>query len=297
MKFYVKFFLLSLFLCSSFAYAFELTIIQGISNTKQTFITRNGKKDGVFVGKKATFTSDNVSVIAQAIAVSREFTQWELMNNYTLIPFKKGDVVTYYNTTEYLWALTPEKIKSKYIKSKRYVAKESLGFHTSLTQALKESVSTSGESNAIRGGMQMELYFEKEINPDWSWAAGARFTRENIQLPEATLSTDRLMGILELRYFFPVITNFYNSRFGIALGAGYGQSQTNTTGLVSSGFATILPSTKINFNLPIDEKSQIVFESAFESINVEESFDNDEVQTTNMSVAKFGFAYKRYINL
>ena len=71
----------------SFAFGYELVIIQGLSTEKQTFITRGGKDQGVFQGENRTFTSDNVSVIAKAITVSREFTQWEIKNDFTEVPF------------------------------------------------------------------------------------------------------------------------------------------------------------------------------------------------------------------
>lgn len=278
-------------------FAFELVIIQGISRQKQTFITRKGKKDGIFEGKKATFTSDNVSIIAKAISVNRDFTQWEILNDFTEVPFQSGEIVTYYDTKEYLWALAPEEVSAKYIKNEIFRNKESIGIHTFLTQTLSESVSGVDDAAAIRGGTQVELYYERELNEAWAWAGGARYTQENIQVTDATISTQRFLGMLDLRYRFPVMKDFYKSKVGLSIGFGIGQSLTKADGITSSGLSQVLPSTKMSFYLPIDNKSELVFEGGLESINVEEEFENGQSQTTTMSNIKFGLAFKRYLGI
>mgnify|MGYP000362647396 CR=1 FL=1 len=94
----MKGFIIVLLFCQAFsALAFELIIVQGVSQKKQTFITRGGKNKEIFEGKNVTFTSDNISVIATAITVSREFTQWEIKNDYSEVPFRKGEILTMYN--------------------------------------------------------------------------------------------------------------------------------------------------------------------------------------------------------
>src|SRR3989344_1091583 len=112
-----KFFLtLLIFILCQSVEAYELVVVQAVSKSNQTFVTRAGKRKGVFVGKRGTFTSENISIIAKAITVNREFTQWQIESQIADVPFVKGQMVTYYDATEYLWALNPEDVKEKYIK-------------------------------------------------------------------------------------------------------------------------------------------------------------------------------------
>jgi hypothetical protein len=198
--------------------AYELHIIKAVSDSAQTFVTRTGKKDGVIVGKKATFTADNISIIARAITVTREFTQWEVENNFTQVPFKKGQVVTYYDTTEYLWTLTPEKIKRKFISTKLYSPRRSVAVHTSFVKGVNETVSGADAQDAQRGGLQLESYFETEFNINFAVALGLRYTTETVNIDEASLSTQRLSLIGEARYYFDPIQIFYGARPSFALG-------------------------------------------------------------------------------
>lgn len=279
---------------SSSLYAYKLTIIQGISRSGQTFITRNGKKDGVQLGKKSTFTADNVSIIAKAIQVTREFTQWEIENNFTDVPFRKGQIVTFYDTQEYLWALTPEKIKQKYVKSQLYSPRKSVSGNTSFFRGLTESVSGIEDRSVSRGGVQFEGYFERELNPNMAGAVGLRYTYETINVAEASLSSSRFIGIVEGRYYFDPMRSFYGARVSFSIGFGYGQSSTDTDGLVSSGSALLLPITKLGLHLPISKITDFTIESAFEALETVEQLQDGTDQATNVNNFKIGVGVKRY---
>ena len=82
---------------------------------QKTFITRLGKRQGLIPGFVGTFTAKNVSFLAKAKTITGEFTQWEMINSQMTFPFKKGDIVTFYPATEYLWATAPEQERKKYI--------------------------------------------------------------------------------------------------------------------------------------------------------------------------------------
>ena len=280
-----------LLLLSFNAWSYELVLIESISSSKQTFITRQGKRTGVGLGKKATFTANNVSLIAKAIEVSGDFTQWEVTNDFLDLPFKKGEVVTYYDATEHLWALAPEETKRKYIKSQIYRPRRNISFHTGFIQGLKETVSDS-PNNGIRAGMQVESYLESEINYNFKWAVGLRFARENINIDVGTLINDKFLAMADLRYYFNPIKKWYNTQIALALGAGYGQSQTNAEGATSSGYARVLPSSKIMANIPISNNYQFILETAFETITARESFGNGEKQETTTSSLRYGAALR-----
>lgn len=284
-----------LLFCSSL-WSYELAIIQSVSDSGRTFITRTGKKDGIVPGKKSTFTSDNVSVIAKAVSVTREFTQWEIQNTNTPTPFKRGEMVTYYDATEYLWALSPAQARRKYIKSEVFQSRLSLGAHLGIFRGLNASVSDAADNPEQRGGLIFEGMLEKEMTRNIALAAGLRYSREIINVAEASLTTNQALALAEARYYFDPIRDFYSARFAFALGAGYGQSQTSTSGLTSAGTATLLPSTKVSLNFPVDKKSDFVLEGAFESLRVEEEFEDGSDQSTNTNNLRYGIAFKRYLD-
>mgnify|MGYP000159109024 CR=1 FL=1 len=278
------------------AYSYELTIIKTVSNSGRTFITRGGKKDGIIIGKRATFTSDNVSVIAKAISISRGFTQGKIESPYTNAPFKREQVVTMYDAKEYLWALSPAEVARKYIKTELWEPRFSLGAHLALSRGLSASVSDAANVPEERGGFIFEGMAEKELNRSWAVAGGLRFSREIINVSSASLNNTQLLALGELRYYFETMKSFYNSRLGLALGLGYGQSQTRTSGQTSSGTAFVLPITKVMLTVPMNRLTDLVMETGFESSRVEEEFEDGNSQTTNASSFKYGVALKRYFD-
>lgn len=283
-----------LLICSLNLLAFELTLIHGVSRTNQTFITRNGKKDGIFKGKKSTFTADNVSIIARAIEVTREFTQWEIMNDFTDVPFRKGQTVTFYDTKEYLWTLNPEIIKAKYIKSYVFKPKVSISFNSSIVTGINESVSGVDDNNSQRNGLSIESYFERLLTKTYALSIGVRYTKETIVLTSASLETQRLLGLFEGRYYFGAIEELGGAKFSLAIGLGVGESVTSTTGAISTGVATLLPSTKLTLNYPMNDTTDFLIEGAYESLKIKEEFQNGTEQVTTLDNFKFGLGIKRF---
>ncbi len=276
------------------AYSFELVIIQGLSKEKQSFVTRNNEESDVFIGKRATFTSENTSVIARAIEVTREFVQWEIENDFTDTPFPRGTLVTMYDTTEYLWTLTPEKVKRQFIQSRVFIPRRSLEGVFSLARALSESVTDTLPTNADRGGYHFELVYRRQYNINWAMAYGIRYDREIVNLPDSSLTNQRFMGTAELRYYFDPMYDFYNAQVGLGLGVGFGQSRTETTGIATYGNAVLLPSTKISLTFPIDKDSDFEFSGAFESFRLDEEDVDSRDQTTNLDSTRVSIAYRRY---
>lgn len=287
--------LLILCLAISQAIAYELVVIQGMSQEKQTFITRGGKDKGVFVGKNVTFTSENVSIIAKALTVAREFTQWEIKNDYTEVPFRKGEIVTMYDTTEYLWALNPGLAQRKAIKKFTFKSLKSLEAHMSFARGISESTSEAIPQNIDRGGYHFDGMYRKELTHSWAFAFGLRYVREVVNTPFASLINQRFLGLIEGRYYFDPIYDFYNSRIGLALGFGYGQSRTEATGQASFGNAILLPSTRISLSMPIDQIYEIEFFGAFEALRIDEGFASGSDQTTNLNNSKLGIIFRKHI--
>jgi hypothetical protein len=280
-------------------WAYQLTIIQGLSKEKQTFITRNNPTEKstfeIFKGKKATFTADNVSIIATAIKVTNEFIQWEIKNEYTDVPFKRGDVVTMYDTTEYLWALNPEKAKRNFVKNKLYKPRRSIETTLGFTSALSESATGTDPQDTERGGYQVDLTFRNEFNINYSLAYGLRFAQEIINYPDSSLESYQFMGLVEARYYFDPMPKFYDGQIGIALGLGYGQTSTVAEDQTTTGTVMLLPMTKISLMLPLSDKTDMEFIGGFESLRFDESDATGFDRSTNLNSAKIAFMIRRHL--
>ena len=279
-------------------FAYELLVIQGVSKEKQTFVVRNtdvGNKD-IFEGQKATFTSDNVAIIAKALTVTNEFVQWEIMNDYTDTPFTQGEIVTMHDAREHLWALTPEVAKKKYFRRTTYRPRRSIEGQFFFSKGVSESYSGGGDAQNInRGGVHIEGSLRTEISMNFTMSYGLRYVREVANLADASLINTRFLGVVEGRYYFPPMIDFYNARIGLGLGAGYGQTRSEITGSITSGNAVLLPSTKISLMLPIDYENDFEFVAAFESVRLDEQDANETEQTTNIIISKAGIIYRRHL--
>jgi hypothetical protein len=287
-------FLITLLLATFSAQAFELIMIQSVSSSKKTFVTRNGKRQGIIRGMTGTFTAEDISVLAKAVNVTGNFAQWELINQGAILPFEKGKIVTYYAATEYLWALAPESERRKYIKSEVPRIKRSWVFKGALTSGLSESVSDAPATTSRRGGFLGEVYYERDIFGPLAFDLGYRYERESINYPGASLITKRSMLIGDIIYYFDFYREYLKAKFFIAGGIGYGLSNTSTVGLTQSGPVGMLPVVKLGFTLPFNETWEFISDGAFESLQTSEEQEDGRKQTTTQTNFKFGFGLRRY---
>jgi hypothetical protein len=289
-------FLAFLLLVPGLAQAYELIVIQAISETKTTFITRNGKRQGVIPGMTGTFTSENISILAKAINVSGQFAQWEIVNKDAIIPFQKGAMVTWYPAQEYLWALSPESERRKYIKSSQIISRPSFVFRGAITRGVSESVSDVKAQNPERGGYMGEIYYEKPISSNMSLDFGLRYEKEVVNYTGVSLETKRSLAIVDFLYYFDQLEHILgqNGKIYIGLGAGYGFSNTQTVGLSQSGPVGLLPAAKLGLQLPFNRNWDFLLDTAFESLNTREVQEGGNEQTTTQTNLKFGFGLKRY---
>ncbi len=276
------------------AHAFELVMVQAVSDSKKTFITRNGKRQGLMRGMTGTFTAEDISVLAKAINVTGQFTQWELINQEAILPFEKGTIVTYYAATEYLWALAPESERKKYIKSEVPHPKRSLVFKGALTRGLSESVSDTPATTSNRGGFLGEVYYERDIHGPLAFDLGIRHEREVINYPGASLITVRTLAIADIIYYFDFMREYLPGKFFIAAGMGYGLSNTSTVGLSQSGPVGLLPVVKLGMALPFNDTWDFISDGALESLQTSEEQESGRKQTTTQTNFKFGFGLRRY---
>ncbi len=276
------------------AQAFELIVIQAVSETKKTFITRNGKRQGIQPGVTGTFTAEDVSVLAKAINVSGNFTQWQLINSDAIFPFEKGAIITYYSATEYIWALAPELERRKYIKSQIHTPRRSLIFKGAISRGLSETVSETTATTPTRGGYMGEVYFERDIFGYLAFDFGLRYEREVINYSGASLITQRNLAIIGLLYYFEFFPDYISGgQFFLGGGMGYGLSNTSTVGLSQSGPVSLLPTVKIGVSFPFNDQWGFILDGASESLSTKEEQEDGNIQTTNQTNFKVGFGLRR----
>lgn len=277
------------------AYAFELVMIQAVSESKRTFITRNGKRQGVIQGSTGTFTAEDVSYLAKAVTVTGNYTQWELINKDANFPLEKGSLVTYYPATEYIWALAPESERRKYIKSQVPELKKSFVFKGALTRGLSESVSDVPASTTQRGGYMAEVYHERDFVHNFAYDFGLRYEREIVSYPASSFITSRALLIADVLYYFEILRDYINGRLFLAGGFGYGLSSTTGIGLTQSGAVAMLPTARLGLSLPFNQDWEFVTDGGFESLQTQERQENGNSQTTTQTNFKFGFGLRRFL--
>ncbi len=276
------------------AHAFELIVIQAVSETKKTFITRNGKRQGIQPGATGTFTAEDISVLAKAINVSGNFTQWQLINPDAIFPFEKGAIITYYSATEYIWALAPELERRKYIKSQIRTPKSSLVFKGAISRGLSETVSETTATTPTRGGYMGEIYYERDLFGYLAFDVGLRYEREVINYSGASLITQRNLAIIDLLYYFEFFPDYISGgQFFLGAGMGYGLSNTSTVGLSQSGPVSLLPTVKIGISFPFNDNWGFILDGASESLSTKEEQEDGNIQTTNQTNFKVGFGLRR----
>jgi hypothetical protein len=293
MRFRHTFYLL-LLLVTVTAEAFELIMIQAISDSRRTFITRNGKRQGHIVGMNGTFTAEDISVLAKAINVTGNYTQWQLLNVDAILPFEKGALVTYYPANEYIWALSPESERRKYIKSQVPKVQQSWVFKGALTRGLSESVSDAPANSSRRGGFLGEIYYEKDIVPRLALDLGFRYERETVTYPGSSFLTVRNLLMADVLYYFDQWQDLLNGRLFISIGAGFGLSNTSTVGLQQSGPVGLLPSAKMGLSMPFNDEYEFILDGAFESLQTREEQMDGRKQTTTQTNFKMGFGLRKF---
>jgi hypothetical protein len=279
---------------SSLAEAFELIMIQAVSQTKKTFITRHGRRNGLTEGVTGTFTANDISLLAKAVMVTGEFTHWQVINEDLRLPFDKGAIVTYYPTTEHIWALAPEEERKKYIRSEATPPRTSLTFRGAITRGLSESTSDAPVTTTTRGGFLSEIYFEKDFTYKFSWDIGLRYEREVVNYPGGSLLTARSLAIVDLYYYFDQFRELLDGGYiYVGTGLGYGLSNTTAVTLTQSGPVALLPIVKLGMELPFNYEWSFLGDVAFESLQTKEEQGDGRIQTTTQTNAKFGIGLRR----
>lgn len=294
--------LLTFLVFAQFAMANKLVVVQALSKSKRSFITRVGKKDGVYKGSKGTFTAKNFSVIAKATSVTREFAQWTLENPKAHVPFDKGEIITYNNSTENIWKLVPEDERKRIIQEKIFQPRTSLTSKMALLRGIFQSTSDAAkDSNLERGGVSFELTYDKELTRHFQIGLGFRMATERQNVSSASINLQRLMGVFHMGYYLEKIKSFYNGRLFADLALGYGVN-TKTQGGTSdssSGPAYLLPGFTLGIAMPIGKEYDMIFDTSVESMNIitgsATGSSTSSEQTESDLNFKIGIGFRMYL--
>ena len=85
----------------------EVLIIQAVSADKKSFMVRKGEIDGVIRGQESIFTTQEFSVAARPVEVTREHSLWAVSDPRARVPFQIGEVVHYTNEVNNIYSDIP----------------------------------------------------------------------------------------------------------------------------------------------------------------------------------------------
>lgn len=273
----------------------QLVIVDAVSSSRQTFVIQRGAADGIARGAESLFSNENVSVLAQAIEVTRQHSLWRLKEQSATFPFKKNQSIVFNKNRTDIWSELPN-IQKRISKAKReeevfaqlYGDGRTIQLRGSFSNTFYESTTdTDSQQSPDRTGIHIEGIYHWRLWEKFEIGAGLRFDSEDavISDPDLTIPNTRIMAIAELTYHFSDFQGQGNNFF-MAAGLGIGRSQTQVDQAVSTGLATVLPSLRVGYIIRRAGGFDFTFETVAEAISATESFIDTKEQTTNLVNAK-----------
>lgn len=276
----------------------NMVIIKAISSSKKTFVVRLGKQDGILIGQISMFSTKNMSVLARAVTVNRDFSQWMIVEKGSTIPFSDNQVVTLSKSVERIWTEIPilqmqEKYRQIEEKYARIVGKKHFTVKANFLQGFKESTSLVDEEVGQRSGVHFEGIYSKNYTSQFELGIGLRYDSEVLQKEQTNLDipTKRFLLMFETLYHFKKMKNSNTNFFG-GFSVGIGTSSTIVNEEEKSGSAWVLPSVKIGALMEMTKNYSFLVEGAVESITSKESFSDGQAQDNNIIAAKLALGLK-----
>lgn len=276
----------------------NMVIIKAISSTKKTFVVRLGKQDGILNGQISMFSTKNISILARAITVNRDFSQWMVVEKDSLIPFSDNQVVTLSKSVERIWTELPimqmqEKYRQIEEKYARVIGKKHITLKANFIQGFKESTSLVDEEIGKRSGVHFEGIYSKNFTSQFELGIGLRYDSEVLQKEQTNLDipTTRILVMFETLYHFRKMKNS-NTNFYGGVSVGIGTSSTVVDEEEKSGSAWVLPSVKVGALMELTKSYSFLVEGAIESLTSKESFSDGQAQDNNVIAAKLALGLK-----
>jgi hypothetical protein len=269
--------ILLLITLSTLVSAYELVSVQAISTTRRSFITRKGKIHGIAVGQQATFTTDNVSVLAIAEEVTGEYTLWKIADPEGTVPFRRSELVSFNASGNSIWYnLVPYQEK----KSERPWL---ITLKGTFAEALEESVSDiQDDDKAQRQGQQFGAYLLIPFDEGFYFGAGIRADEDGSSGRSISYSSSRLLGIAVAEYHFPRFSG-YNAHLYAGIHLGLGKSLTQIAGIDVAGTVLVMPVVKVGVETELNRFANIFLETSFESMVIRDQIATNNQVTTQKS--------------
>lgn len=280
----------------------ELVFIQTVSTGKKSFVIRRGIQEGVSIGQKSLFTNDDFSLVARAIEVTREHSLWQITNKDILVPFKKGDVLSYSKQIKDIYHEIPlllfkpnEKSLERRMQKLRRAGNWSI--KASMSRSLLQSVSgvDAQKQESQREGTQFEInkIFQIFSIPRFEMNIGGRFDYEILQQSSPSIT------ITSKRYFLKMGATYhlrpYNSKksnFYLGVDVGGGLSNTSVLNKSLTGTALLLPAIKIGHLKQFSNNKSFLAEIIIENIYMEEKSESNLEQSTSVTNAKISLGLR-----
>jgi len=277
-----------LFKSITYLYADELILIQAISTTEKTFVIRKGAQDGITPGQESLFSNNNISLMARATEVTRDFSIWKLIEENANVPFVKRELVTYNASAESLWLEIP-KLRTQVSQISYFRPSNHWKFRTSFSRSLSETTSdTAAATEPTRNGVDIEILYGKRFHPRFEWDLGFRYDYETSRLEEPVLiiSTRRYFLTGEMTYHFSPQKR-KDGNYYMSLGVGAGLSNTIVDEDISAGYALLMPTASLGYIGPLNETWAYTFNVNAESVSAKEVMPTGEIQSTTIILTKF----------
>ena len=271
----------------------ELLIIQSVGAEGKSFVVRKGQGDGVTAGQESLFTNKNFSVRAYPVETTREHSLWALSDEKGAVPFEKGDIVSFSNNADSVYAtigsfkLHAETLEKERVKklNAAVMGQVLLRFHT--TYAFREMGTHLSPDKKRRWGVQFEALYALNLNDSTDLTFGLRFDRETAsqEKPSLDIPTERVFFVGEFLFKLESLglaLNGHPKSLYAGLGVGLGTSQTRVGSLHIQGRAMALPVVKVGYQKILTNHYALLLEAASEYIHHQENLPNRIEQETGV---------------
>jgi hypothetical protein len=280
---------------------YEMVVIQSVSSTGKTFVTRTGKKTGDAYGQKAAFTTENFSLVAQATTVTREFTVWEVVEEEAKAPFENGQVVTVNNDLNSLWFDVPRHpdiqariippLESQSIKLNRNP--NFIGIGGGLSYTASESISGVIQTETTRNALSLELSSGTKLIGRVFLNIHGRAERERSQSESVSVSITRYNLLGSVSYHFtPTLDG--GEHFYAGVGAGIGKCSSVISDEKTPGSTWILPSLYAGFEHRMNEHKAFYIEGLLEAISQTDQLLSGDTQISHFINTRLAAGVKLY---
>ena len=290
----------------------EVIFIQSVSDSQKTFTTRTKPEQDQLPGRRASFSIEHASIVAEVIDVGEEFTKWRVTNSLSTVPFHAKDKVIYNPSVKAIWPdpshskksppgkLTAadcnvESIFQDQFKPLPIKKEQGIKIRLSLGKGIYETVSgVLSTTHTTRSQQQREFTYFYHLTPWIDGTLGIRLDQENNRILSTLIDSIRQYLVIGLRwnldelYKFPHELSPYS---GISLGAGITSSRVNLQR--QEGKSYIFPHFYIGISKKFSAQWKTSLEGGLEFIFLEESVQDKFVQRATQLNSTIGLTFSR----